>query len=152
MSTRIENKLNLLIIDDDPSIIRLTETIVQNRLKDYYQVTAFTHPEDAKQWFNKNCCDVMLSDIQMPVTDGLGMLRMAKRRNAWTQVIFMTAHSSWDRIAEAIELGASDYLLKPLEEDIVVDVLKEQHTRQMRWKEALSGTLRGKNTLESSGT
>lgn len=141
MQSSIARKLNLLVVDDDPSIVRLLSHVVEKKLGDRMAIHAETDSERAKKWLDENCCDLMISDLEMPGVGGLEMLRYAKQRNAWTQVIFITAHSTWDRISEAIEFGASDYLLKPIDQDELIALLNQQYVRCARWQNAVLGTL-----------
>ncbi|HWB10864.1 MAG TPA: response regulator [Pirellulales bacterium] len=134
-------KLNVLVIDDDPSIVRLLTLLIERRLGDKLNVCGLTDSGEALAWLDRNCCDILVSDIDMPDVDGLQMLRYAKRRNAWTQVIFITAHSTWDRLTEAVEFGASDYLLKPIDQEDLVSLLGQQYVRCARWQSAVLGTL-----------
>src|SRR5258708_3002787 len=120
MADSMARKLNLLILDDDPSMVRLLTHVVEQNLADRMVVCGLTDPAHAREWLEQNCFDILISDLEMPDIDGLEMLRFAKRRNAWTQVIFVTAYSTWDKIAEAVEYGASDYLLKPIDLDELV--------------------------------
>ena len=69
------------------------------------------------------------------------MLKLAKSRNPWARVIFMTAHSTWDRISEAIELGAADYLMKPLQPSELRLLVTQECERTLRWKQALRRSL-----------
>ena len=134
-------KLNLMVVDDDPSIVRLLTHMIEAKLSDTFVVYSFTDPDLACDWLDKNCCDILLSDLQMPGTDGLEILKFAKRRNAWTQVVFMTAYSTWDNITEAIESGASDYLLKPIQQDDLLSLLTQLGSRCVRWQTAVLHTL-----------
>lgn len=133
-------KLNLFVVDDDPSITRLVEHYLQGPFADRVQLTSFQDPAAARRAIDDTGCDLLISDIQMPGIDGLEMLRIAKKRNAWTQVIFMTAHSSWDCIAEAIEAGASDYLLKPLDRGDLSRVVEQSCERLARWQKVVRVT------------
>jgi DNA-binding NtrC family response regulator len=135
--------LNLLVVDDDPSIVRLIAKIVERQLGDRIAVFGQTDSEQTRGWLEENCCDLLISDLEMPGVGGLELLRFAKRRNAWTQVIFVTAHSTWDKISEAIEFGASDYLLKPIDPEELVAILGQQCIRCARWQNAVLGTLQG---------
>lgn len=135
-------KLNLLVVDDDPSITRLVTNILSTSLADDIAITALNSPAEAQKWIHRHCCDLLLSDIEMPGIDGLEMLRFAKGQNAWTQVVFLTGHSTWDRIAEAVEYGASDYLLKPIDRNDLVTVIENVCTRIRRWQSAVLDTLR----------
>ena len=141
MQTSMARKLNLLVVDDDPSIVRLLTQVVEKQLGDRIAVFGQTDPEQARRWLEENCCDLLISDLEMPGGGGLEILRFAKRRNAWTQVIFVTAHSTWDKITEAIEYGATDYLLKPFDADELVAVISQQYVRCARWQHAVLGTL-----------
>lgn len=141
MQNSIARKLNLLAVDDDPSIVRLVGRIIEKRLSDRVAVREETDPERARTWLDENCCDLLVSDLEMPGFNGLEMLRYAKSRNAWTQVIFITGHSTWGRISKAIEFGASDYLLKPIDPEELVTILNQQYVRCARWQNAVLGTL-----------
>jgi DNA-binding NtrC family response regulator len=134
-------ELNLLVLDDDPSILRLTVKLLKKELGSGVAVTALDDPLLAQQWLRENCCDILLTDIEMPEIDGLEMLKFAKARNAWTQVIFLTGASTWDRIAEAIEFGASDYLLKPIDRGELITIVGQAVNRFNRWQSAVLDTL-----------
>ena len=57
--------------------------------------------------------DVAFVDIKMPRLDGLAAIERARTAFPWTRWIILTSHSSFDYARKAIQLGASDYLLKP---------------------------------------
>lgn len=141
MVNAMARKLNLLIVDDDPSIVRLLTHLVERHLGDKMVAHGEADSAKALEWLEQNCCDILVSDIDMPDIDGLQILRYAKRRNAWTQVVFVTAHSTWDRIVEAVEYGASDYLLKPIDQNDLIALLNQQYVRCARWQTAVLGTL-----------
>lgn len=152
MAMQSLRQLNLVIVDDDPSVVRLVTTFLKGDLSEKFNIVSFTDPADARQWIDEKCCDVLLSDIEMPGVDGLEMLRFAKRRNSWTQVIFMTGHSSWDHIATAIEQGATDYLVKPIQREVLVELLDQAHQRATRWQQAVRETFElEKSAAASSG-
>ena len=141
METTMARKLNVLIVDDDPSIVRLLTRVIERGLGDKLSVCGLSDATEALAWLERNCCDILVSDIDMPDIDGLQMLRYAKRRNAWTQVIFITAHTTWEKLTEAVEFGASDYLLKPIDQDDLITLLSQQYVRCARWQSAVLGTL-----------
>jgi DNA-binding NtrC family response regulator len=141
MENSMARKVNLLIVDDDPSMVRLLTRVVERHLGDKMSVCGLSDSSEALAWLEHHCCDILVSDIDMPDIDGLQMLRYAKRRNAWTQVIFITAHTTWEKLTEAVEFGASDYLLKPINQDELVTLLSQQYVRCARWQTAVLGTL-----------
>lgn len=135
-------KFNLLTVDDDPMICRFITKVVSDALGNTVSVVSLSDPHEAKRWLDDNRCDILLTDIEMPGVDGLEMLRFAKQRNAWTQVIFITGNSTWDHIADAIENGASDYLLKPIDSHELIQLVSQECARQARWQNVILGTLK----------
>lgn len=138
---------NVLLVDDDPSIVRFVEKCVTTALSDRLVVTSTTDSREAQSLLDDQSFDILLTDIEMPDLDGLSLLRIAKDRNAWTKVIFITGHSSLGRITHAMEQGASDYLVKPLDREQLASVLVEHLNQIDRWKIALKATFAasGKN-------
>jgi DNA-binding NtrC family response regulator len=141
MTPLAARKLNAVILDDDPSVVRIASAMVAGAFKDRLEIFSFTDPLQAQDWIHQNCCDLLVTDIEMPTVDGLDILRFAKRRNSWTQVIFMAARSNWSRVSTAIELGASTYLLKPINRSEILAVVGQEVTRCARWHNAVQGTL-----------
>lgn len=135
-------RLHVLVVDDDPCVTEIVEEYLKVDFDDEFRVTTLNDACRAMGWLERHGCDLLISDIEMPGCDGLEMLRYAKQRNPWIPVIFMTAHSTWDRIAEAVENGASDYLLKPIDRRELLQVVAHERARLSRWRNAVLGTLR----------
>jgi len=133
-------KRNVILVDDDPIITRLAEKYLRAEFRTEFALTVFNDPREARRAIDETGCDLLLTDIQMPELTGIEMLRFAKQRNAWTQVIFLTGHSTWDHIAAAIESGATDYLLKPLERSDFLRVVHQACERIDRWQNAVRAT------------
>lgn len=136
-------RLNLLVIDDSPTILSIVSDTLEERFSDVVDVTALSDPSAAARFLERSTCDILLVDVEMPGVSGLDVLRAAKARNVWTQGIIMTAHSTCDRLATAMDCGACDYLLKPIDRQQLVEVIAECTKRVTRWQQALRGTLKG---------
>lgn len=141
MSPLAVRKLNAVIVDDDPSVVRIASAMVSGAFKDRLDIFSFTDPREAQVWIDQNCCDLLVSDLEMPNVDGLELLRFARLRNSWTQVICMAARTNWSRVSTAIEQGASNYLLKPINRAEILAVVGQEVTRCARWRNAEQGTL-----------
>jgi two-component system response regulator YesN len=124
-----ERTFDLVVVDDDAAIVRIVGHIIASQLSDCYAVTTFTDSRVARDWFEHHACDVLISDVEMPGLGGVDLLRVGRQQNADMQAIFLTAHSSWDRIAEAIGSGVNDYLLKPVDQSDLIKVLRQAHER-----------------------
>ena len=102
----MNEKPALLIVDDDAAIVRLVERIVSRSLAGLFRFLYSAILARLLDWIRNNRCDVLISDVEMPGIGGMDLLRAGKRRNEGLTTIFLTAHSSWEHVAEAIELGA----------------------------------------------
>ncbi len=130
----------LLLVDDDPGMVRLLTRVIERSKGDKLRVEASTDPEEARRRIDEGGIDILLTDLDMPDIDGLTLLRVAKQRNIFTQVLFLTGHSSHEAMLEALEQGATDYLLKPVDQQDLLELVDQAFHRQQRWREALSGT------------
>lgn len=139
MST--SRRSSVVIVDDEPAVARVAEKVLKDHFGDGLEIFSTTDSQDALSRISRRRCDILLSDITMPGLDGMEMLNSARQYNTWTRVIFMTGHSTWDRLAEAIENGAADYLVKPLNHEQLIRVVSEERARLNRWHGAVRGAL-----------
>jgi len=130
-------KLKTVILDDDAGIVRLVKTILRGAFGNELELYDFTDAHEAQQWISDNCCDLLISDIEMPEINGQDMLIFAKQRNAWTQVVFLTGQSSWMHVTQAVENGASDFTLKPIRRAELCNIVQQHIERAARWQSAL---------------
>lgn len=102
--------LRVVVIDDEPLAVRRLRAALQ-RLPGVELVGASTSPSKARQLIRTRAADVLLLDVQMPGLSGLQLLETLGPEPP--VVIFVTAHASF--AAQAFEVAAVDYLLKPVE-------------------------------------
>jgi len=141
MPPATRQKTRLLLIDDDLSMVRLLTAVLTREFDDDVEIVALEDSKAALQWIEHHVVDILITDLEMPQINGLDLLKAAKRRNACTQVFFMTGHSTLDALVDAMESGATDYLLKPLDQKEFVEIIKDARSRQRRWQAALAGTM-----------
>lgn len=102
----------VLFIDDEAGMCRMVQAIMADQ---GYRVTAFTQAPEALQSFAKEAYDLVITDVKMPVMDGLEVLRRVKQTKPYLPVIVITAHATVDVSIEALRRGAYDMLTKPFE-------------------------------------
>jgi DNA-binding NtrC family response regulator len=90
---------------------------------------------------NSEIFDLLITDLIMPGISGLELLRSAKRSNVWTQVMVVTGHSNVQALMDAMDLGATDYLLKPLKFEELEEAITNCLKRTQRWRNALVDTI-----------
>jgi len=133
------NNISLLLVDDEESMVEWLSLLLE---QNGYSVTAFTHPESALRWAEKNPFHVLISDIKMPAMTGLELFGRLRHIYPDAAGILMTAFSSVDTAVKAVREGASDYLIKPFKTDQMLasieKAIREKHitaeNRQLKQK------------------
>ena len=69
--------------------------------------------------------DIALVDINMPVMDGLAFAQIVRERNLPLKIIILSGHSEFDYARQAVQLGVSNYLLKPVDDEALLETLLE---------------------------
>jgi two-component system KDP operon response regulator KdpE len=103
------DKKNILIVDDDPAILRLLSTNLKAR---GYEIFTATNGEESLEAVQKDFIDLMILDLMMPKIDGVEVCRRVRE---WSDVpiIILSARGDENDKVKCLELGADDYLTKP---------------------------------------
>jgi two-component system response regulator PilR (NtrC family) len=125
----------ILIAEDEATIRESLAEVLQD---EGYAVTAAPDGAAAIAALDQREFDIVISDLRMPQSDGLAVLSHARNVAPQTLVLLMTAHATVETAIEALQRGAQDYLLKPLNFDDVlhkIDYLLRH--RQVAWENQL---------------
>ncbi|OCC15501.1 Sigma-54 dependent DNA-binding response regulator [Dissulfuribacter thermophilus] len=112
--------MRIIIVDDDPTACK----ILRRMLGTEYEVNIFYNGETAFKFFLQNGADIIITDIRMPMMDGLQLLTKAKEIDPEVIILVITGYSSVDSAVKAIKKGAYDYISKPFEPDDVLIRIK----------------------------
>ncbi|NLI16123.1 MAG: response regulator [candidate division Zixibacteria bacterium] len=125
----MKHKANILLVDDEKGMCDSLKTLLE---MENYQVQATTNPEKALELLAENDFDLIITDIKMPKVSGLEILRRARQRDPYLEVILMTGYASLASAKEAVDQGAFGYLAKPVEfEELKITIarsLEKRHT------------------------
>jgi len=120
-------EFNVLLVDDEEEFL---ETLVKRIQKRKVNATGVRSGEEALRFLEKSPADVVVLDVRMPGMDGIETLRALKRQYPLTEVIMLTGHASLEVAIEGMELGAFDYLMKPVEIDDLLYKIQDAHKRR----------------------
>ncbi|HON57029.1 MAG TPA: response regulator [bacterium] len=79
---------------------------------------------EADKMYNELKPDVVTMDISMPECNGIDALKMIKAKDPKAKIIIISALGQKDQVLEAIKSGAKDFILKPFEENNVINIIK----------------------------
>jgi len=103
--------VRVLHVDDDPEIVNVTTTFLE-RINDNFEVTATTAVVEALDLLESGEFDCVISDYQMPRTDGLEFLELIRDRYPDLPFVLFTGKGSEEIAGEAIAAGVTDYMQK----------------------------------------
>ena len=104
------HRLSLLFVDDDGEIRRGMSRSLKRHFLSYYEAP---NGQEGLEIYRQYQPDIIVTDVSMPVMDGLEMSRKIKQENDNVPIIVNSAHNELDFFAEAIEIGIDSYILKP---------------------------------------
>lgn len=106
-------KLKLLFVEDEDDLINIiTDTLTKLQAN---FLTAKNGEEALSVLENNSDVDAVITDINMPIMNGLEMIKILKDKTPKLPIIIMSAHTETEYIEKAKELGVNNYLLKPFD-------------------------------------
>lgn len=103
-------KGNLLIVDDEVDLSENMKELLEDEAQHIYLAS---NGQEGLQILNQYEIDCVVSDVKMPVMDGLKLIEEARNQGHRMPFIFYTGHGSPELLREAYALGATDLLTKP---------------------------------------
>ena len=101
----------MLVVDDEAVVL----TVLREALRrGGYRVTTAASAEEAIDLMHKRRFDLVLTDKNLPGASGLDVLRAARNLNPAPAIVLITGYSSFDSAVEALDIGAHDYIEKPI--------------------------------------
>jgi diguanylate cyclase (GGDEF)-like protein len=124
-----------ILVVDDEEIIR---SLFMSTFKDLYRVSTCGTGRDAIALIDERDFDVVISDLKLPDIDGMDVLRAARKKDDFTELLVITGFATLESAAKAIEIGVSSYLMKPISlADLQIRVEKAVATRLFHLKSVM---------------
>jgi signal transduction histidine kinase len=114
-------KKQILLVDDEKDIREVLEITLSDM---GYQVLTADNGETAWKTFKAEGPPIVLTDIKMPVMNGIDLLQRIKRENPEAEVIMITGHGDMDLAIKSLKHRASDFITKPINVDALEISLK----------------------------
>ena len=114
--------LSILIVEDDITFSLMLTTWLG---KKGFVVRSSSSVSDAKRRLGEEAFDLVISDLRLPDSDGIDLLKWLKNTHPSLPLIMMTSYAEIQTAVKAMKLGAADYIAKPLNPDEVLGKIKE---------------------------
>ncbi|HYC53196.1 MAG TPA: sigma-54 dependent transcriptional regulator [Gemmatimonadaceae bacterium] len=117
----MQPRLNVLVVDDEPAL----REVLTLRLQDWgHAARAVGSVGEAERELALASADVVLCDVVLPGGSGLGLLLRIRERDLRLPVVMMTAHGNVDLAVDAMKAGATDFLTKPIDHQMLQALLQ----------------------------
>ena len=119
----------ILVVDDEPNMLRLLKTILMD--KTGYEVTTTNNPLEVSKLLQEDHYDLVITDLKMPLVDGIDLIGIVRNLDAAMPIIVITAYGTIETAEEAIQKGAYDFITKPFRKETILITIK----RALEWKQ-----------------
>lgn len=127
--------LSVMIVDDEPKVREGLKTIINWKEHGYFICGECANGIEGLDMAGKLKPDLVLVDIRMPEMDGLEFIENTKKEGCTSKFIILTGYSDFAYAKKAIRLNVYSYLLKPVEEEELLQIVKQIREAIIREKE-----------------
>jgi len=133
------DEFTVLLVDDEKDFL---EILLKRLRKRKLNLLAVSSGEDAIRTVQENPVDVVLLDVRMAGMSGIETLREIKKMKPLIEVIMLTGHANVEVALEGMELGAFDYLIKPVDIDELMYRLQDAYKKKCLRPQSAPGEIR----------
>jgi len=131
------DKMKLMLVDDEE---RLLSSIAKLLSKKGIDVVTATSGAEAIEKLKHQTIHVVILDVKMPGMDGNETLVEIKRLFPMVEVIMLTGHATVESAVDGLKFGATDYLMKPIGIDELIQKAEEAFEKRVRLEEKIRMT------------
>jgi DNA-binding NtrC family response regulator len=119
---------SILLVDDEVAFANNLQKLLSKR---GYDVIVVYNGSDAVNVVGEKEFDVIVLDMKMPEMDGIATLKKIKQKMPHVEVVILTGHGSVESGIEGMQLGAFDFLIKPVRIDDLQEKVSEAYRRKL---------------------
>lgn len=119
----MQNEIRFVLVEDEPLILAQLEHSICACNPRFRVVGRAGNGKDGLSAIERHRPDVVIADIQMPVLSGLDMIAAAREKELDTRFLVLSGYSEFQYARSALQLGVYDYLLKPIDPDVLSEKL-----------------------------
>jgi DNA-binding NtrC family response regulator len=134
----------ILIVDDEPDMLVMLEMLITDKTP--HEVVSTNNPFEVEELLDKHEVNLVITDLKMPMVDGIEVLQTVKKKDADIPVIMITAFGTMEAAEEAVHRGAYDFITKPFRKEQILVAIE----RSLEWQKIIKENKRLKSKMDDS--
>jgi two-component system, OmpR family, response regulator len=126
----------ILLVDDEVAFANNIAKLISKR---GYDIITVYNGESAVKAVDENDFDVIVLDLKMPGMDGMAALKLIKGKKPGVEVIILTGHGSFESGIDGMQLGAFDFIMKPVRFEDLHEKIRQAYQRKLILEERGKG-------------
>ena len=113
------------LVDDEPIVKRGLKKLINWEELGFIIACEAENGEEALEQLTNQHIDLIITDIGMPIMNGIEFMAQARKQEYTGEIVVLTAYGEFEYAKSAIKYGVTDYILKPIEEEQIIATLKD---------------------------
>ena len=135
----------ILIIDDEPDMLVMLEMLITDKTP--HEVVSTNNPFEIEELLVKNEFNLVITDLKMPMLDGIEVMQAVKKKDADIPVVVITAFGTLEAAEDAVHRGAYDFITKPFRKEQILVAIE----RALAWHRIIKENRELKSRMKDSG-
>jgi len=114
---------NVIVVDDEPTAVDYICTIIETKCSKFRVVDTANNAKDGLEKVYQHRPDLVITDIKMPIMNGIDFVKKIKEKLPDIHAIIVSGYQDFEYAKGAIQLGALDYVLKPINPTLLTNTL-----------------------------
>ncbi len=136
----------ILIIDDETDMLVMLEMLITDKTS--HEVVTTNNPLEIEELLSNNDFNLVITDLKMPMLDGIEILEIVKKKDPDIPVIVITAFGTLEAAEEAVHQGAYDFITKPFRKEQILVAIE----RALEWQRIIRENRKLKSRVGDSGS
>jgi DNA-binding NtrC family response regulator len=141
---RVAMSGKILIIDDETDMLVMLEMLITDKTP--HEVVSTNNPFEIEELLSKHNINLVITDLKMPMVDGMEVLEVVKKKDADIPVIVITAFGTLEAAEEAVHRGAYDFITKPFRKEQILVAIE----RALEWQRIIRKNRKLRSRIEES--
>jgi DNA-binding NtrC family response regulator len=141
---RVAMSGKILIIDDETDMLVMLEMLITDKTP--HEVVSTNNPFEIEELLSRHNINLVITDLKMPMVDGMEVLEVVKKKDADIPVIVITAFGTLEAAEEAVHRGAYDFITKPFRKEQILVAIE----RALEWQRIIRKNRKLRSRIEES--